>query len=226
MKKQIDIVQMEASKIMQYLRGIHDPTEWCFFEELRTATGAVKKDEFNFLDAWAINYHPSKHNVVRCYEIKISKSDFKSEIRKPTKRRSGVRYSNEFYFVAPKGVLKIEDIPVECGLMEVEASGMIEVTIKAPFRDTCPPTWRFLASVCRRIDEPRSADWFSIKAEDDKIRNRGQLFLSVLEENIKYWREFNKGNKEVPDKIADELERIYYDTIDTIKKEIVFKGLK
>lgn len=36
-----------------------------------------------------------------CYEVKISRADFLSELKQPIKRRIGLRYSNEFYFVTP-----------------------------------------------------------------------------------------------------------------------------
>jgi hypothetical protein len=31
-----------------------------------------------------------------CHEVKISRSDFLAELKHPLKRRSGMRYSNEF----------------------------------------------------------------------------------------------------------------------------------
>ena len=36
-----------------------------------------------------------------CYEVKTSRADFLSELKQPLKRRIGMRYSNEFYFVTP-----------------------------------------------------------------------------------------------------------------------------
>jgi hypothetical protein len=36
-----------------------------------------------------------------CHEVKTSRGDFLSELKHPIKRRIGMRYSNEFYFVTP-----------------------------------------------------------------------------------------------------------------------------
>jgi len=46
-----------------------------------------------------------------CYEVKTSRGDFLSELKQPLKRRLGMRYSNEFYFVTPAGLVKAEEIP-------------------------------------------------------------------------------------------------------------------
>ena len=52
-------------------------------------------------------------------EIKVSRADFLAEIkRKPLKRRAGLRLSNESYFVAPKGIIEIDELPPEAGLLE------------------------------------------------------------------------------------------------------------
>jgi hypothetical protein len=39
-------------------------------------------------------------------------------LKHPLKRRIGMRYSNEFYFVTPAGLVEIAEIPAECGLVE------------------------------------------------------------------------------------------------------------
>jgi hypothetical protein len=56
-------------------------------------------------------------------------ADFLCEIKQPLKRRIGLRYSNEFYFVTPAGLLKTSELPIECGLVEVGAFGQDERSI-------------------------------------------------------------------------------------------------
>jgi hypothetical protein len=107
-----------------------------------------------------------------CYEIKTSRADFLWEMKQPLKRRIGLRYSNEFYFVAPAGLLNISEIPVECGLIEIgifaeeERNSMTgrsgtfahfdpvhstycRVTVPAAWRETPGPTWQFVAGMLR-----------------------------------------------------------------------------
>jgi len=153
-------------EILAALAMRHSPPErWAFFRELRIGTGYGKGVEQR-LDAWAMSLWPSTGQNRFAYEVKISRGDFRREIKQPLKRRMGLLYSNYFYFATPSGLLKPEEIPPECGLIEVEPvelddwhrarwpKGQPEVRavvkVPAPHRDTAPPGWMFLASIARR----------------------------------------------------------------------------
>ena len=107
-----------------------------------------------------------------CYEVKTSRADYLCELKHPLKRRVGMRYSNEFYFVAPGGMLELNEVPAECGLIEAGTATVGEwkqlikrqagffyfdpesgeyclVTIPAPWPDTPGPTWQFAAAMLR-----------------------------------------------------------------------------
>jgi hypothetical protein len=79
-------------------------SEWIFLRELRVGTG-FRSSSAQRLDAFALNCfaHTSMKRV--CYEVKTSRADFLCEMKQPLKRRIGLRYSNEFYFVTPAGLL-------------------------------------------------------------------------------------------------------------------------
>jgi len=147
-------------------------SEWIFLRELRVGTG-LRNGAAQRLDAFALNCfaHTSMKRV--CYEVKTSRADFLCEMKQPLKRRIGLRYSNEFYFVMPAGLLKTSEIPIECGLVEVglfthedresaftpmgggfpcfdvESRPYCRITIPAPWRDTPAPTWQFVAGMLR-----------------------------------------------------------------------------
>ena len=139
-------------------------SEWIFFRELRVGTG-FKGSAAQRLDAFALNCLPYTSMKRVCYEIKTSRADFLCEMNQPLKRRIGLRYLNEFYFVAPARLLNTSEIPVECGLIEVgsltseerkstmtpfgtlahfdsDHSTWCRVTVPAPWRETPGPTWR------------------------------------------------------------------------------------
>jgi hypothetical protein len=146
-------------------------SEWIFLRELRVGTG-FRNGAAQRLDAFALNCfaHTSMKRV--CYEVKTSRADFLCEMKQPLKRRIGLRYSNEFYFVAPAGLLSTSEIPIECGLVEVglfaeedrqsvfaPTGGFIHfdvdhqaycrITVPAPLRETPGPTWQFVAGMLR-----------------------------------------------------------------------------
>ncbi len=93
-------------------------SEWLFLRELRIGTGH-RHHEMQRLDAFALNCLPHLGMKRVCYEVKMSRADYLGEIRRPLKRRIGMRFSNEFYFVTPAGMLAHGEIPSDCGLIEI-----------------------------------------------------------------------------------------------------------
>lgn len=120
------------------LRNRHNPAglppsnwQWCYLPELRLGPRRV--------DAWAIKKQfPSFER--RAYEVKVSRSDFFSEVHNPEKRQPALEISNRFYFVAPCGLILPNELPSDCGLIEVviSKSGIhdrTKVKVEAPWRD-------------------------------------------------------------------------------------------
>src|SRR4051794_15570528 len=79
-------------------------SEWLFLRELRVGTGR-RNGSAQRVDGFALNTLPHQAMKRVCYEVKVSRADFFCEIRQPLKRRIGMRYSNEFYFLTPPGLL-------------------------------------------------------------------------------------------------------------------------
>jgi hypothetical protein len=146
-------------------------SEWVFLRELRVGTGR-SRNSLQRLDAFALNCLPHLAMKRICYEVKISRSDFLCELKNPLKRRMGMHFSNEFFFVTPAGMLSLDEVPTECGLVEIgrattdeskrlirSHSGFFQVdaqsgwycmvSITAPWRDTPAPTWQFTAAMLR-----------------------------------------------------------------------------
>jgi len=215
------MTELNAEIITKILEEAHDPIKWAFFKECRIGTG-YGKDAEQRLDGWAICYSPAKKNVTRTYEVKVSLSDFKSEIKKPFKRRPGLRLANEFFFVTPQDLVQKTDIPPECGLMEVDANGKLKVIVAAPFRDVLPPTWRFLASVMRKLDKDRREYLLARFAFDQKVRELDEYSETVLGEHIEKWRTYNYGSREIPDRILQALESVMWDLKSRLEGENFF----
>ena len=97
---------------------------------------------------------------------------FLAELEHPLKRRIGMRYSNEFYFVTPAQMVTVAEVPADCGLIEAGIASTEEwkrlisrqagffsfdpdtrhycmITVPAPWRDTPGPTWQLVAAMLR-----------------------------------------------------------------------------
>ncbi len=154
---------MTSSDILMRLKKeFNDTRQWAFFKELRVGTGYREWDQVGCcydpnnpeqrIDAWVINCYPSKKYEKIAFEVKISRNDFLNEIKNLNKRKQALLLSNRFYFAAPKGLINPQELPEECGLVEIEEGKVYcEWIKKAPWRDVEEPTWRFLASLARRI---------------------------------------------------------------------------
>jgi hypothetical protein len=162
----------EAALIGIVERAMHSSaSEWLFFRELRVGTGRQNSGAQR-LDAFALNTLPHTAMKRVCYEVKTSRGDFLSELKHPIKRRIGMRYSNEFYFVTPAALVTVAEIPAECGLVEAgyatfaewkaligrhagffsydpESRAYCMITVPAPWRDTPGPTWQLVAAMLR-----------------------------------------------------------------------------
>lgn len=111
------------------------------------------------IDLFAIS--PNKANRAICFEIKVSRSDFKNDIKKEDKQTPARCFCNEFYYCTPKGLIKKEEIPVWAGLIEFDLEQQPQedcyrymnvhavYTKKAPAFDKVQPTWGMIVSAYR-----------------------------------------------------------------------------
>jgi len=120
---------------------------FAYVKEFRAGTGYTETPRY--LDAWLMQTHPSKPMLVVGIEIKISRSDWNAEIKRPMKRDPAMRITNEFYFATPAGLVTEEELPAEAGLIEVDELGVASFKVRAPHREFIP-TLPFVASLARR----------------------------------------------------------------------------
>ena len=146
---------MTESDVLALLKERYDwsvtQMEWVFFALLRTATGyGTLLGDVRTMDGWALNCWPSQDFRSIAFEVKLTKGDFKKEMDEPKKRVPAMRLSNQFYFVAPRGVLAPMEIPEDCGLMVVQ-DGKLRQLKEAPRRDRDDLPMEFVASILRDV---------------------------------------------------------------------------
>ena len=177
-------VEWTAKALLDVVQRIkHKGPEWLFLKELRFSTGYRGAYAEKRLDGFAMHYWPSHGWERTAYEVKISRSDLLRELKDPKKRRPALAVSNFFYFVTTPGLAKVDEIPPECGLIEVypeyPVSGKVDPleylwgheagsfnsynharkepvlrhTVPAVHRDTWAPSWGFVASLVRHAQK-------------------------------------------------------------------------
>ena len=89
-----------------HLRSISDRMVW--LDTGMGAAGSVRPDVWALSKSYAFN--------ALAYEIKVSVSDFRSDVTKG-KWTEYLKYSTGVIFAVPAGMIKKEDVPSGCGLM-------------------------------------------------------------------------------------------------------------
>lgn len=113
----------QEHKMRKLLQIRHKENDgWLFFNELRNRRGY--KGPIRTIDCFAFNMWASKKHWRVAYELKTSHADFLNELKQPAKRDAFYQYSNEFYFVAPVGIIPVSELPEGCGLMELNKKSL------------------------------------------------------------------------------------------------------
>lgn len=115
-------------------------TTLALLEALRRRYNGLDGEWLFYREAWRIDAF-----AVRCwsagighrriaFEVKASRGDFLSEMRKPEKRARALELSHQFFFVTPRELVRKEEVPEECGLMWVDERQRLRIVKQAPLR--------------------------------------------------------------------------------------------
>lgn len=100
-----------------------------------------------FIYEWECDYWcMDKDGVTREFEIKISRSDFLIDAKKPKHNSQGANY---FYYVCPAGLIAKTEVAPGYGLIYINDRGNADI-IKKPKRlhDGTFNKWKMLANKC------------------------------------------------------------------------------
>jgi hypothetical protein len=133
-----------TGQILEALRKRADERIWA--SELAFDGGARR------CDFWTISANGSEGFQAVAYEIKISRGDFKRDTH--AKQRQARLFSDRFYYVAPTGLIKPDELPDWAGLIEFDGEAL-SIKVAAPHRDKDAPTWQLVVSLIRNSGEIR-----------------------------------------------------------------------
>lgn len=131
------------------------------FPELRLGSGYCGVSERR-IDLFVIS--SSEGNVTTAFEIKASRQDFLKDVNNDLKQRGARLYSNYVYYVAPKGMIKTEEIPVWAGLLEFDFDQyeqteerdryrLFSNPVPAPLHSRIQPSWGLICSMVRHVNK-------------------------------------------------------------------------
>ena len=141
--------KITANDLAQLLRNKYPTGQgYIVLEQVASGTGAYAH---SWIDAAVFVIWPSLGLIRSAFEIKIDRGDFLAELQNPAKNEWARKCFHEFWFIAPKDVIKEEELPEGAGWMVPRGtSGLTIVRHAARKKD---PTLDdvFLASLMRSI---------------------------------------------------------------------------
>lgn len=149
--KDSEKTEIMFNALMKYYSDWNRAHTNVIFPELRLGSGYSDIAQRR-IDMFLIS--SEKGNYTTAFEIKASRTDFLKDIKNELKQRGARMYATNFYYVAPKGMLKIEEIPVWAGLKEYDfETDKFQNTIVAPLQSRNNPSWGLICSLVRRVNE-------------------------------------------------------------------------
>ena len=112
----------------RYTRNFGNGEAWVFMPKVRSAAGF---DAERTADALAMSLWPSKDLELHGFEVKISRSDWLRELKNPEKSAPFIELVDRWFIVAPKDIVKKEELPQNWGLIEV-ISDELKISKSAP----------------------------------------------------------------------------------------------
>ena len=103
------------------------------------------------IDALFFNRWWSQGHKLIAYEIKRGLGDFLNEIKHPEKRKPIMKQVDQFFFAAPKGLIKPTEIPEGTGLVEVSSEGLVRMKKRAPQLERPAPTWYLIGTLLNNL---------------------------------------------------------------------------
>lgn len=184
---------MTSKDIKHLLNKKYASPAYAFFTEVANSTGA---GQCRYADGIACSLWPSTGFEFQGFEIKISHQDFLNELKRPDKSDEIMRFCDRWWIVAPKGIVKKEELPATWGLIEVRGDNKLFTTKQAPLLKAQEPAPGFIAALLRRATEGM-VHYSSLNNITEDIRKSAELRYKQQTEYAE------RRLKETLDKIKD-----------------------
>lgn len=179
-----------SEDIRKALADTYRMPEWHLGFEVGNSTGMECR---RHADAIAINSYPSRGFEIRGFEIKVSKSDLKSELDNGLKADEIARFCNYWFLVVPKGLTDDYMIPHNWGIIEY-TNGKLRQKRKAEYADNKPDIG-FMMAFMRGWQRTQ---WKEIGREREELKQRlSQDLSSEVRWKLKEYEELKKKLKEL-----------------------------
>lgn len=187
-------MDVQTSEINERLLSRYEPRKWVKVLEAPSCNIGGR-----YCDMLAFGVWRSSGNEIIGHEVKASRNDWLKELDNPEKSEAFTPYCHRWYIVAPKGVVKLEELQADWGLMVVSGSGL-KIRRQAKKQKTPEPIpQNMMAAILRRITE------VGMEQEIRKrIRRQERSIQTEIKRSVESATRF--ANREIA-KLKDDIER-------------------
>ena len=191
-EKKITAEDMEKHLANRY----YDAREWVFLTQVHSSTGGASR----IADAMAFNMYRSTGYEVLGFEIKVSRSDWLSEMKQMSKSNEIMEYCDKWFLVvSDASIVKDGELPKHWGLLVLKDDKLVLKVRPTPQKPKEMPM-HFIASILRRgadeVSKIRSRHVHrdeiqdEIRKAEERGYERGRGYNGKqTEENLKKLRE-------------------------------------
>lgn len=139
--------KITAQHMEKYLAERYcDSRQWVFLTQVRSSTGSANRTA----DAMAFNMYGSTGYEILGFEIKVSRSDFLSELKDMSKSNEIMSYCDKWYMVvSDASIVKEGELPKNWGLLVLKDGKLLQKVRPTPQKPELMPL-HFTASILRR----------------------------------------------------------------------------
>lgn len=130
-----------GSDANRYSYAQHVPSETALYDRTRIC------------DFLAIDTYASAGLHLHGHEVKVSRGDWLTELRDPSKAEAWKSYVDRWWLVVSDVSIVGDDLPPGWGLMAVNASGVLRVVVPAPLLSPLPTPRGMLAGIMRSTEK-------------------------------------------------------------------------
>lgn len=178
MTKHIEEKKYTASDMEKYLEDRYShPYEWVFLTQVRSSTGSANR----IADAMAFNMYQSTGYEILGFEIKVSRSDWLSELKDMSKSNEIMEYCDKWFLVVPDAsIVQDGELPKNWGLLVLQGDKLV-MKVRPTIMPTKPMPDYFVASIMRRhaneVEKIRNSHIpkSNIEAELKEAEERGYI---------------------------------------------------
>ena len=126
--------------------SMNDSARYAYAEHVRSSTSWSRRTaDFIAMDMW-----PSQGLHLHGHEVKVSRSDWLTELRDPSKAEEFKQYMDRWWLViADRAMVKPGELPDGWGLMALGQGGALRMVRDAPILTPAPMPKKMLASLLR-----------------------------------------------------------------------------